>query len=68
MRKAGLKRPSRGGSKARHWRKTNSYIQWRKTNSYIKWRKTNSYIQWRKTNSYIQWRKKFFVDVISNAL
>ena len=30
MRKASLNRPARGGSEARYWRKTNSYIQWRK--------------------------------------
>lgn len=30
MRTASKNRPSRGGSDARYWRKTNSYIQWRK--------------------------------------
>jgi len=30
MRTASLNRPPRGGSEARYWRKTNSYIQWRK--------------------------------------
>ncbi len=30
MREAGLNRQSRGGSEARYWRKTNSYIRWRK--------------------------------------